>query len=68
MLGLFSMAALVGSGLWVVALVLGSCSIQDWSAVGTQLVYAAVIALLVAGQPCDQWSVDGLLRGAFGRE
>ncbi len=61
--GLLSLPALVLAGLWMAALVLGSCTVQDWPAVGLQLDYAVVIALLIVGLPYDQWSADGLVRG-----
>jgi thiosulfate dehydrogenase [quinone] large subunit len=62
-LGLLSLPALIGSALWITALVFGSCAIQDWHAVGIQLIYAAVVFLLIVAQPFDQWSADSVIRG-----
>jgi thiosulfate dehydrogenase [quinone] large subunit len=62
-LGLLSLPALLLTGLWIATLVFGSCAIQDWQAVGIQLVYAVVVFLLIFGQPFDQWSADSVIRG-----
>ncbi len=61
--GLLSLPALAGSSLWITVLVFGSCAIQDWHAVGIQLIYAVVIFLLILAQPFDQWSADSVIRG-----
>ena len=60
--GLLSFPTLILTALWMVVLVFGSCTIQDWSAVAVQLDYALVVALLLAGLPLDRWSFDALLR------
>jgi thiosulfate dehydrogenase [quinone] large subunit len=65
--GLFSLQAMIATGLWMIALVFGSSTIQDWSAVQIQLVYAVVVSLLIAGQPFDQWSADSVRRGMRGQ-
>jgi thiosulfate dehydrogenase [quinone] large subunit len=64
--GLFSLPTLIATGLWMITLVFGSSTIQDWAAVQIQLVYSIVVFLLIAGQPFDQWSVDSVRRGMRG--
>lgn len=48
LLGIFTREALVGSALLMMGLIAGCCLVEDWGAVGTQMVYAAFIAGLIA--------------------
>jgi thiosulfate dehydrogenase [quinone] large subunit len=60
--GLRLRVALVAASLLMMVLTFGSSMIQDWSAAGTQLMYAAILAALIALQRFDGWSVDAWRR------
>jgi thiosulfate dehydrogenase [quinone] large subunit len=60
--GLRLRVALVSASLWMMLLTFGSSMIQEWSAAGTQLMYAAILAALIVLQRFDGWSVDAWLR------
>ncbi|HWA95386.1 MAG TPA: MauE/DoxX family redox-associated membrane protein [Terracidiphilus sp.] len=59
--------ALVGGSLLMAVLTFGSCLLQDWSAAGTQLLYAFVYAALLFLFSYNGWSVDALLQKRSGR-
>jgi thiosulfate dehydrogenase (quinone) large subunit len=61
LIGLRTRTALVGAGMLMAVLTFGVCLIQDFSAAGLQLTYAAVIAGLVALVRYDGWSVDAAM-------
>jgi len=60
--GLRTRAALIASGALMVMLTFGSGLIRDFTAEGTQLMYAAIIATLVALVRFDGWSADAWMR------
>lgn len=59
--GIFTRLTLVAGGLLIAVLSYGSGLIQDWNALGTQLLYAAVYALLLAFCHYNTISLDTLL-------
>ena len=59
--GLRLRVALVAASLLMMTLTFGSSMVQDWSAAGTQLMYAAIVAALIVLQRFDGWSVDAWL-------
>jgi thiosulfate dehydrogenase [quinone] large subunit len=62
MVGLRTRAALIATGALMALLTFGSGLIQDFTAAGTQLIYAAIIAALVALVRFDGWSADAWMR------
>jgi len=46
-LGLWTRAALIGSAVLMIVLISGCCLIENWSAVGSQMVYVLFICLLI---------------------
>ena len=62
LIGLRTRTALVAAGLWMMMLMFGSSMIQEWPGMGTQLIYAAVVAALLMLQRFDGWSVDSWMR------
>lgn len=58
LIGLRTRAALVGAGLLMVVVTFGSSLIQDWSAAGTQLMYALVLSTLLFLRRYNGWSLD----------
>ena len=62
LIGLRTRTALVAAGLWMMMLMFGSSIIQEWSGVGTQLIYATVVSALLMLQRFDGWSVDAWMR------
>lgn len=62
--GLALRAALaMGCGL-MIALLFGTCLVQNWSAAGDQLIYLGFYAVLLALRGSDRWSLDSLLSRA----
>jgi thiosulfate dehydrogenase [quinone] large subunit len=59
-LGLWSRPVLVGGSLLMMALTFGSSMQSNWDAVGSQLVYSVVFALLVFGLRFNTLSLDSL--------
>jgi thiosulfate dehydrogenase (quinone) large subunit len=59
--GLRTKAALVAAALLMVALTFGAGLIEDWTAAATELMYAAIIAALIATLRFNRWSVDSWL-------
>ena len=64
LLGFKTQYALVGCSLVMTSLIFGSCVLENWSNVGTQMVYVIVVYLLLVGYRPNKYSVDGLLRKA----
>jgi thiosulfate dehydrogenase [quinone] large subunit len=62
LVGLRTRAALIATGALMALLTFGSGLIQDFTAAGTQLIYAAIIAALVALVRFDGWSADAWMR------
>ncbi len=62
LVGLRTRVALVATGLLMVALTFGACLIEDWTAAGLQLGYAALIAVLLGLLRFNGWSVDWWLK------
>jgi thiosulfate dehydrogenase [quinone] large subunit len=54
--------ALAGCSLVMTSLIFGSCVLENWSNVGTQMIYVAVVYLLLANYVPNTYSVDGWLR------
>lgn len=61
LIGLRTRAALVGASLLMMVLTFGSSLAQDWSAAGTQLMYALVFSVLLFLREHNAWSVDALI-------
>lgn len=61
----FALRATIAAGCWLmIALLFGTCLIQDWSAAADQLIYLGFYAVLLAFRGCDRWSVDARLARA----
>jgi thiosulfate dehydrogenase (quinone) large subunit len=58
LVGLYLRFALSAGSLLMIALMFGTCLIQDWSAAGDQLIYLAYYAALLALCGLDRWSLD----------
>ncbi len=56
--GLFLRQALVAGAVLMLVLLFGVCLIWNWSAAGSQMVYVAFFAVLLATLGHDRWSVD----------
>lgn len=61
-LGLFLRPALITGSLLMIFLTTGTCLLQNWSTAGSQLVYLAFFAVLLATVKHDAFSVDALRR------
>jgi thiosulfate dehydrogenase [quinone] large subunit len=59
LVGLRTRAALIGASLLSAVLTFGSALAQDWSAAGSQLVYALIFSLLLFLRRYNGWSLDG---------
>lgn len=62
LVGLRTRAVLIAGSFLILVLTFGSALIQDWSAAGTQLLYALVYSLLIFLHRYDGWSVDRLMQ------
>jgi thiosulfate dehydrogenase [quinone] large subunit len=61
----FALRATLAAGCWLmIALLFGTCLIQDWNAAGDQLIYLGFFAVLLAFRGCDRWSLDARLKRA----
>lgn len=58
LLGLFTKQALVGGSLIMMALVFGSCMIEEWGAIPSQLIHALFFAVLLVF--CDTYNTYAL--------
>ncbi|HEY8964919.1 MAG TPA: hypothetical protein VIM58_00645, partial [Candidatus Methylacidiphilales bacterium] len=61
-LGLGLRPALVAGALLMIVLLFGTALIENWNTAGTQLVYLAYYAALLATLRHDGWSLDSLRR------
>ncbi len=64
LIGLKTRWALIASLLLMLVLTFGSSLVQDWSAAGTQLMYALVLSLLLFMRRYNTWSLDGCINRA----
>jgi thiosulfate dehydrogenase [quinone] large subunit len=62
LIGLRTRATLIAASLLIVILTFGSALVQDWSAAGTQLLYAAVYAALLFLIRYNGWSIDAWMK------
>jgi len=61
LLGLFTRFAIVLGAVIMLALIFGSCMIEQWNNVFTQIIYGAYLALLFYFVQYNAISVDGLM-------
>ncbi|UOE47954.1 DoxX family membrane protein [Mucilaginibacter sp. SMC90] len=59
--GLFTKPALIAGGLVMMLLILGSCMIENWEILPSQLIHAAFFALLLQFAANNTYSLDNLL-------
>jgi thiosulfate dehydrogenase [quinone] large subunit len=62
LIGLRTRAALIASSFLILVLTFGSALVQNWSAAGTQLLYALVYSVLIFLHRYDGWAVDRLTK------
>jgi thiosulfate dehydrogenase [quinone] large subunit len=58
--GLFTKPALIGGGLVMIILILGSCLIENWEILPSQLIHAAFFAILLQFAANNTYSLDNL--------
>lgn len=58
--GLLLRPALIAGALKMIMLLFGVCLIQNWNAAGTQMIYLAFYAVLLATARLDRYSLDQL--------
>src|ERR1700678_29056 len=61
LIGLRTRAALITASALIIVLTFGSSLLQDWTAAGIQLTYAAVYAALLFLHRYNNWSIDAWL-------
>ena len=59
LIGLTTRWALIAASLLMLVLTFGSALAQNWTAAGTQLMYALVFSVLLFLRKYNSWSVDG---------
>jgi len=63
LLGLFTRFSLILASIVMILLVFGTCMIEDWAAIPSQLIHVAFFAFLLAYvDTYNQWSADARLR------
>lgn len=60
-LGLLTKQALVASAILMIILILGTCLIENWEALPSQLIHVLILALLLQFISANQYSIDNLL-------
>ena len=61
-LGLFTKTALVMGGIVMLMLVLGTCLIENWEALQSQMIHVAFIAILLQFvKDCNEFSLDSII-------
>ena len=61
-LGLFTKTALVMGGIVMLMLVLGTCLIENWEALPSQMIHVAFIAILLQFvKDCNEFSLDSII-------
>jgi thiosulfate dehydrogenase [quinone] large subunit len=65
LIGLKTRWALIAASVLIIVLTFGSALVQDWSAAGTQLVYALVFSVLLFMRRYNSWSLDGCMNGVL---
>jgi len=61
LIGLKTRPALIAASFLMLILTFGSSLAQDWSAAGTQLVYAFIFSILLFLRSYNSWSLDGCM-------
>ncbi len=59
LLGLFTYRAAIAGAVIIIMLIFGSCLIENWSAVGSQMVYILLFYFLIAEVRHDSFGLDG---------
>lgn len=60
LIGLFTRAAAIAGGIAMAVLIFGTTTIEDWSAIPTQLIHAAFFAVLVQFAGANEFALDKL--------
>lgn len=56
--GLFTRVSLIAGGLVMIVLILGTTLIENWDALGSQLIHAAFFAMLLHFIDSNSWALD----------
>ena len=59
--GLYTRAALWAGSLAMILLIFGTCMIENWEALPSQLIHQALFALLLQYEKSNGWALDRLL-------
>ncbi|AYL96941.1 DoxX family protein [Mucilaginibacter celer] len=59
--GLFTKSALIGGGVVMMILIFGSCMIENWEIIPSQLIHAAFFAVLLQFAANNTYALDNLL-------
>lgn len=60
-LGLFTRQGLIFGAFITLSLIFGTCLIENWSALPSQLIHIAFLSVLLAYLPYNAWAVDRLI-------
>lgn len=58
--GLFTKPALIGGSLVMIILIFGTCAIENWEVLPSQLIHIAFFALLLQFISSNTWAIDNL--------
>ncbi|SHM78356.1 thiosulfate dehydrogenase [quinone] large subunit [Chitinophaga jiangningensis] len=62
LLGLFTKPALIAGALVMTALIFGSCMVENWDWIPSQLIHVAFFAALLQYISSNAWALDNLLK------
>jgi thiosulfate dehydrogenase [quinone] large subunit len=63
-IGLFTKETLVAGSIVMIILLFGTCMIENWEAIPSQLIHVAFFALLLQFASSNTWAIDNLLKTA----
>jgi thiosulfate dehydrogenase [quinone] large subunit len=59
--GLFTRSALVGGSIVMIILIFGTCMIENWESLTSQLIHIAFFAVLLQFISSNTWALDRLI-------
>jgi len=60
--GLFTRQALVGGAIVMLSLIFGSCMIEEWSAIPSQLIHVIFLVILLTQLSYNRYSLDQIIK------
>jgi len=61
--GLFTKASAIAGSVVMLVLIFGTCMIENWEALPSQLIHIAFLVTLLQFIQCNSWALDEMIRG-----